>query len=151
MPATRGGQTETSPWRRAVMAAFCVFFGCTLASGQTASNPNILILPFGIWQLCETPGGAQTAGCSGFTAGSEQFLLMIKASRPETTRYLYTIVATMPDGSTRAVGGQLQRQDNNAGYTSATLYFGGVAVSFNTTVEEATISAVQTGTGTFQH
>jgi hypothetical protein len=50
----------------------------------------------------------------------------------------------------RAVSGQLKRKDNNAGYTSTTLYFGGIAVSFNTTVEEASISAIQTGTGTFQ-
>jgi hypothetical protein len=55
----------------------------------------------------------------------------------------------MPDGSTRALSGQLKRNDNSAGYTSTGLYFGGVAVSFNTTVEEAVISAVQTGTGTF--
>jgi hypothetical protein len=123
---------------------------CMLASGQTASNPNILIVPFGIWQVCESAWGAQTPACSGFTPGSEQFLLLIKASRPETTEYLYTVVATMLDGSTRAISGQLKRADNSASYTSTTLYFGGVAVSFNTTVEEATISAVQTGTGSFQ-
>jgi hypothetical protein len=75
---------------------------------------------------------------------------MLKASRPETTEYLYTIVATMQDGSTRAISGQLKRNDNAAGYTATNLFFGGVAVSFNTTVEEATISAVQTGTGSFQ-
>jgi len=123
---------------------------CVLALGQTASNPNILIVPFGIWQVCESAWGAQTPACSGFTPGNEQFLLLIKATRTETTEYLYTIVATMLDGSTRAVSGQLKRNDNNAGYTSTNLYFGGVVVSFNTTVEEAVISAVQTGTGTFQ-
>jgi hypothetical protein len=56
----------------------------------------------------------------------------------------------MLDGSTRAVSGQLKRKDNGAGYTSTNVYFGGVAVSFNTTVEEAVISAVQTGIGSFQ-
>jgi hypothetical protein len=123
---------------------------CVLAWGQTASNPNILIVPFGIWQVCESAWRAQMPACVGFTPGSEQFLLLIKASQPQTTEYLYTIVATMLDGSTRAISGQLKRNDNSAGYTSTNLYFGGVAVSFNTTVEEAVISAVQTGTGTFQ-
>jgi hypothetical protein len=103
-----------------------------------------------MWQVCESAWGAQNPGCVGFTPGSEQFLLLIKASQPQTTEYLYTIVATMLDGSTRAVSGQLKRNDNSAGFTSSNLYFGGVAVSFNTTVEEAVISAVQTGTGTFQ-
>jgi len=56
----------------------------------------------------------------------------------------------MLDGSTRAVSGQLKRKDNGAGYTSTNVYFGGVAVSFDTTVEEAVISAVQTGIGSFQ-
>jgi hypothetical protein len=103
-----------------------------------------------MWQVCESAWGAQTPACVGFTPGSEQFLLLIKASQPQTTAYLYTIVATMLDGSTRAVSGQLKRSDNSAGYTSTNLYFGGIAVSFNTTVEEAVISAVQMGTGTFQ-
>jgi hypothetical protein len=137
-------------WKRAIAVTFCVLLYSLLASGQVASNPNILIMPFGIWQVCESSWGAQTAACSGFAAGNEQFLLLIKATRPETTEYLYTIVATMLDGSTRAISGQLKRNDIGIGYTSTSIYFGGVAVSFNTTVEEATISATQSGTGTFQ-
>lgn len=142
--------TGARQWRRMIIVALCIILQCMLASGQTTSNPNILIVPFGIWQVCESSWGAQTPGCVGFTPGSEQFLLLIKASQPETTEYLYTIVATMLDGSTRAISGQLKRKDNNAGYSSTSLYFGGVAVSFNTTVEEVTISAIQTGTGSFQ-
>jgi hypothetical protein len=142
--------TGARQWRRTIIVALCIILQSMLASGQTASNPNILIVPFGIWQVCESSWGAQTPGCVGFTPGSEQFLLLIKASQLETTEYLYTIVATLPDGSTRAISGQLKRKDNNAGYSSTSLYFGGVAVSFNTTVEEVTISAIQTGTGTFQ-
>ncbi|HEX4426123.1 MAG TPA: hypothetical protein VH079_12050 [Terriglobales bacterium] len=122
---------------------------CGLVFGQTASNPNILIVPVGIWQVCESVWGAQTSVCNGFVAGSEQFLLLVKASRPETTDFLYQIVATMPDGSTRAVSGQLKRNDSHAGYSSTTLFFGGVALSFNTTIEEATIAATQSGTGSF--
>ena len=137
-------------WRRAFIVTFCILMQCVLAWGQTTSNPNILIVPFGMWQVCESTWGAQAPACVGFTPGSEQFLLLIKASQPQTTAYLYTIVATMLDGSTRAISGQLKRNDNGAGYTSTNLYFGGVAVSFNTTVEEAVISAVQTGNGTFQ-
>jgi hypothetical protein len=137
-------------WRRASFVAFCVLMQGVLAWGQSTSNPNILIVPFGIWQACESAWGSQTPVCVDFKPGSEQFLLLIKASQPETTEYLYTIVATMLDGSTRAISGQLKRKGNSAGYTSTNLYFGGVAVSFNTTVEEAVIPAVQTGTGTFQ-
>jgi hypothetical protein len=136
--------------RRAFIVTLCLVMQCVLAWGQTTSNPNILIVPFGIWQACESAWGAQSPACAGFTPGSEQFLLLLKPSRPETTQYLYTIVATMLDGSTRAVSGQLKRKDNGAGYTSTNVYFGGVAVSFNTTVEEAVISAVQTGIGSFQ-
>ncbi len=150
MSIASGDSTGTRQWGRAVIVALCIILLCIPAWGQAASNPNILVVPFGIWQVCESSWGARTPGCSGFTPGSEQFLLLIKAARPETTKYLYTIVATMLDGSTRAISGQLSRNDNNAGYTSASLYFGGIAVSFNTTVEEATISAIQTGTGSFQ-
>jgi hypothetical protein len=150
MPRVTRSHKLTRRWKRAIIVIFCVFLQCLTASGQTASNPNILIMPFGLWQVCESVWGAQMPACSGFTPGSEQFLLLIKASQPATTEYLYTIVATLPDGSTRAISGQLKRNDNGAGYTSTSLYFGGVAVSFNTTVEEATITATQTGTGTFQ-
>ena len=136
--------------RCAFIVVFCIIVSCLPAWGQTTSNPNILIVPFGVWQVCESAWGAQSPACVGFTPGSEQFLLLIKASQPQTTEFLYTIVATMLDGSTRAISGQLKRNANGAGYTSTNLYFGGVAVSFNTTVEEAVVSAVQTGTGTFQ-
>jgi len=137
-------------WLCAILVTSCTLLPCMPASAQTTSNPNILIVPYGIWQVCESSWGAQSPVCSGFTPGSEQFLLLIKANQPETTEYLYTIVATMQDGSTRAVSGQLKRHDNNAGFTSTNLFFGGVAISFNTTIEEAVVSAVQTGTGTFQ-
>jgi hypothetical protein len=150
MSISKNDPKNMRSWRRAIIVVCCVLLGQTLSLAQTTSNPNILIVPFGIWQVCESSWGGQTAMCSGFTPGSEQFMLLVKPSRPETTTYLYTIVATMQDGSTRAVSGQLKRQDNNAGFTSTTLYFGGVPVSFNTTVEEATVSAVQTQTGTFQ-
>ncbi len=133
----------------AALISCCVILQ-SMAPAQTASNPNILIMPFGSWQVCESFWGARTAACEGFVPGSEQFLLLVKASRPETTAYLYTIVATMEDGSTRAISGQLKRHDNNAGYTSTNLYFGGIAVSFNTTIEEVTVAATQTGTGVFQ-
>jgi len=137
-------------WRCAIVAASCLLLHCVLASAQTTSNPNVLIVPFGLWQVCESAWGSQSIGCDGFTPGSEQFLLLVKAGQPGTTEYLYTIVATMQDGSTRAVSGQLKRHDNNAGFTSTSLYFGGVAVSFNTTIEEAVVSGTQTATGTFQ-
>jgi hypothetical protein len=150
MSTANGNHAGKKPWWRAILVIFCVLVQSVLAQGQTTSNPNILIVPFGIWQVCESAWGAQTPACSGFTPGSEQFLLLIKACQPETTEYLYTIVATMQDGSTRAVSGQLKRHDNNAGFTSTNVYFGGVAVSFNTTIEEATIADVQSGTGTFQ-
>lgn len=148
--STTGNHERIRPWWRVFLVSVCILVQSGLAPGQTTSNPDILIVPFGIWQVCESAWGAQIPGCSSFTPGSEQFLLLIKASQPETTKYFYTIVATMLDGSTRAVNGQLKRNDNSAGYTSTSLYFGGVAVSFNTTVEEAVISAVQTGTGSFQ-
>ena len=150
MPTASKNYTGMRLRSRLAIVALCTLVPSLLASGQTASNPNILIVPFGVWQVCESSWGAQNPACNAFTPGSEQFLLLLKASRPETTEYLYTIVATMQDGSTRAISGQLKRNDNAAGYTSTNLFFGGVAVSFNTTVEEATISAVQTGTGSFQ-
>ena len=142
--------TKIRQCKWAIILVFCILSQCVVAAAQTASNSNLLIVPYGIWQVCESAWGAQSPLCSDFTPGSEQFLLLIKASRPDTTEYWYTIVATMRDGSTRAVSGQLKRNDNGAGYSSVTLYFGGVALSFNTTVEEAIVSTVQTGTGIFQ-
>jgi hypothetical protein len=150
MSTVTGSFKATRSWGRAIIVVFCIIVQCVLASAQTTSNSNILIMPFGVWQICESAWGARTAECASFTPGSEQFLLMIKASQPETTEYLYTIVATMQDGSTRAVSGQLKRKDNSAGYSSTNVFFGGVAVSFNTTVEEATIAATQTGVGSFR-
>jgi hypothetical protein len=44
----------------------------------------------------------------------------------------------------------MARAENGAGYTSTSLYFGGIPLSFNTTIEEADITSTQTGTGTFQ-
>src|ERR1700685_2083318 len=121
MSTANGNHAGKKPLWRAILAIFCVLVQSVLAQGQTTSNPDILIVPFGIWQVCESAWGAQAPGCSGFTPGSEQFLLLIKASRPETTEYLYTVVATMLDGSTRAISGQLKRADNSAGYTSTTV------------------------------
>jgi hypothetical protein len=134
---------------RIICFSFALFL-CTLASAQTASNPNILILPYGNWQVCESSWGGQLPICNGFTPGSEQFLLMIKANNAQTTKYLFTVVATMQDGSTRVVNGQVTRADNGAGYTSNSLFFGGIPLSFNTTIEEVAVASVQTGTGTFQ-
>lgn len=150
MSLTPGNRTATQFFGRAILLAFCVLLPCVLASGQTTSNPNVLIFPYGVWQMCESGWGAKTPACDGFAPGSEQFLLLIKASQPQATEYLYTIVATMQDGSTRAVSGQLKRKDNNAGFTSTILYFGGVAISFNSTIEEASVLAVQSETATFQ-
>jgi hypothetical protein len=120
------------------------------AAGQVASNPNVLVLPYGPWQLCEGSAGAELLMCSGFTPGNEQFVLMIKATSVQTNKYNFTVLATMKDGTTRVVGGQVTRQDNGASYTVTSLYFGGVPVSFNTTVEETMVTATQTSAGTFQ-
>ncbi len=143
-------QTGLRQGTKAAILACCLLLQGVLASAQTASNPNILIVPFGVWQMCESSWGAQSLSCKDFTPGSEQFLLLVKATKPETTDFLYSIVATMPDGTTRAISGRLKRHDNNAGFTSTSIFFGGVAISFNSTIEEATVSETQTGTGTFQ-
>ena len=126
-----------SKW--AITLAFCILSQCVVATAQTASNPNILIVPYGIWQVCESAWGAQSPLCSDFTPGSEQFLLLVKASRPDTTEYLYTIVATMQDGSTRAVSGQLKRNDNGAGYSQLTLFRRSCNIVQHCTVEEAIV------------
>lgn len=135
--------------RRIVCLSFALFLPA-LAPAQTASNPNILILPYGIWQTCESSWGRSLSMCNGFVPGSEQFLLMTKANSPQTTTFLFTVVATMQDGSVKVVTGQMARAENGAGYTSTSLYFGGIPLSFNTTIEEADITSTQTGTGTFQ-
>jgi hypothetical protein len=121
-----------------------------LAAAQTASNPNIVILPYGIWQMCESSWGSQLAACNGFIPGSEQFLLMMRASSPLTTKFLFTVVATMRDGSVRVASGQVTRAENGAGYTSNSLYFGGIPLSFSSMIDEVVITSVQTGYGTFQ-
>ncbi len=56
----------------------------------------------------------------------------------------------MPDGSVRVVSGQVARAEKGAAYTSTSLYFGGIPLSFSTTIEEAVITSIQTGIGTFQ-
>ena len=136
--------------RQIICLSFALFLPAASVPAQTASNPNIVILPYGIWQMCESPWGSQLAMCHGFVSGSEQFVLMIKANDPQTAEYLFTVVATMQDGSVRVFSGQVARAEKGSGYTSASLYFGGIPLSFNTTIEEAVVTSTQTGTGTFQ-
>jgi hypothetical protein len=136
--------------KRTLIACSFLFVLSSLMSAQVASNPNLIILPYGSWQLCESASGSQLPICNGFTAGNEQFVLLIRASNAQTTKYLITVVATMQDGSSRVFSCKAPREENGYGYTPVTLYFGGVGVAFATTVEEVIGAAVQTGSGTFQ-
>jgi len=106
------------------------------ASAQTASTPNILMLPNGN-PACESAQGAQLPACGAFVPGAEPFVLLIKATHANTTAYSYTMIATLPDGSTRVISGQVGRSDDGAGYTSTSVALGFEPVSVDTTVVEA--------------
>jgi hypothetical protein len=74
---------------------------------------------------------------ASFVPGSAPFFLLIKATGTQTTNYTFTVVATMEDGSTKVVTGQVGRSDDNAGYTAASVNLGCDPVSVSTTVMEA--------------
>ena len=119
-----------------ILVSFALLIA-SVASAQTTVAANVMMLPTGTAQTCETPAGAQTPGCSSFVPGSEPFLLLIKATNNQTTNYTYTVVATLQDGTTRILTGQVGRSDDNAGYTAASVTLGCEPVSVDTTIQEA--------------
>jgi hypothetical protein len=119
-----------------ILVSFTLFIA-SIASAQTSATPNIVMAPTGAAQTCETPAGAQIAECYNFVPGNAPFVLLIKATNNQTTNYSYTVVATMGDGSTKVVTGQVGRSDDNSGYTAASVNLGCDAVSVSTTVNEA--------------
>jgi hypothetical protein len=121
---------------RIILFSFALILSAA-AFAQTTSTSNILMLPNGTSQACESATGAQLPACNGFVPGAEPFLLLIKAGNTHTTNYRYTVIATMEDGSTRVVSGQIQRADDGSGYTSASVNLGCIAVTVDTTIEEA--------------
>jgi hypothetical protein len=111
-----------------------------MAAAQTASLPNILMLPSGSEQVCETAQGAQLPACNGFLPASGPFNLLIKPTNSSTTAYRYTILATMPDGSTRVFTGNIARADDEAGYTSTSMTLDCDPVSVDVNVAESSKS-----------
>jgi hypothetical protein len=123
---------------RVILLSFAIIlFLSAAASAQTTSTSNILMLPNGTSQACESAAGAQLPACNSFVPGAEPFLLLIKAGNTHTTNYRYTVIATLEDGSTRIVSGQIQRSDDGAGYTSTSVDLGCIAVTVDATIEEA--------------
>ena len=105
------------------------------ASAQT-STPNVLMLPNSN-PACEGTQGAELPACAAFLPGAEPFVLLIKATSANTVAYKYTLIATLPDGTTRVIQGQVGRADDGSGYTSTSVALGFEAVSVDTTVVEA--------------
>ena len=120
-----------------ILVSFALLLA-SLASAQTTSN--VMMLPTGTAQTCETAAGAQTPDCSSFVPGSEPFLLLIKATNNQTTQYKWTVIATLQDGTTRVISGQVGRSDDGAGYTAASVSLGCDPVSVDTTVQEAAVN-----------
>ena len=114
-----------------------------MAAAQTASLPNILMLPSGSAPVCETAQGAQLPACNGFLPANGPFNLLIKPTNSSTTAYRYTILATMPDGSTRVFTGNIARADDPAGYTSTSMTLDCDPVSVDVNVAES-VALVQT-------
>ena len=105
------------------------------ASAQT-STASVLMLPSSN-PACESAQGTQLPACAAFVPGAEPFVLLIKATNANTTTYRYTLIATLQDGSTRVVSGQVGRADDGSGYTSTSVSLGCDPVSVDTTVQEA--------------
>jgi hypothetical protein len=108
-----------------------VSFALVLSAAASAQTSNVLMLP-NADQTCET-----TQTCAAYMPGSEPFVLLIKATSSNTTAYSYTLVATLEDGSTRVIAGQVGRSDDGAGYTATPVSLGCDPVSVDTTVIEA--------------
>ncbi len=128
--------------RRVVFLISLALILSAAAFAQTTSTANILMLPNGSPQTCETPEGAQTQACNGFVPGNAPFVLSIKAVNANTTTYRYIVVATMPDGTTRVVSGQIGRADDVSGYTSTSVTLGCDPVAVDTTVVEAAAGGI---------
>jgi|SRR6185312_17477886 len=99
------------------------------------SNPNALLVPYGIWQLCESPTPVQ-AFCSNFKAGQEQYLLLLKATMNNTEVYHYKVSGTRADGLVIQVEGVVLRADNTTGVTSVPVSLGAPIADAQVTVEE---------------
>jgi hypothetical protein len=120
-----------------IVLIFCALLIASAAFADTTSVPDVLMLANGSAQTCETVSGAQLPACNSFLPGNEPFLLLIKATKTQTTKYIFTIMATMQDGTTRIVTGQVGRSDDEAGYTATSIDLGCEPVSVHTTIEEA--------------
>lgn len=127
--------TLTAKIRIALFSLAIIF--CATASAQTSSNPDILYVPSVNALICEAYSAVGLPVCDVFVTGSEQIVILIKATSSQTHKYNYTVTATMQDGTTRTVTGQINRADDLAGYTATPLALGGVAVSLQTTVQES--------------
>jgi hypothetical protein len=112
---------------RVVLLSFALFIA-SLASAQTNTTPNLIMAP---------TATADVSDAGTFVPGNAPFFLLIKATNNQTTNYSFTVVATMEDGSTKVVTGQISRSDNNAGYTPAAVDLGCDPVTVSATVNEA--------------
>ncbi len=74
---------------------------------------------------------------TAFVPGNAPFVLSIKAVNANTATYTFFVVASMPDGSTRVVSGQIGRADDVSGYTSTSVTLDCDPVAVDTTVVEA--------------
>ena len=109
-----------------------IFFALILASVASAqTTQNIVMLPAGAAHPCET------TACDTFVPNAEPFVLLMKATNNQTTKYTYTVIATLQDGTTRVITGQANRSDDNAGYTPTSVTLGCDPVSVDATVQEA--------------
>jgi hypothetical protein len=119
-----------------ILTVFSFALIVSVASAQTSTTPNVLMLP-NTNPACESSQGAQLPACAAFLPGAEPFVLLIKATSVNTTAYSYTMIATLPDGSTRVISGQVGRADDGSGYTATSVSLGCDPVSVDTTVVEA--------------
>jgi hypothetical protein len=108
-----------------------ISFALILSAAASAQTADVLMLP-NADQTCET-----TQACAAYMPGSEPFVLLIKATKSNTTAYSYTVIATLEDGSKRVISGQVRRSDDGAGYTATPVSLGCDPVSVDTTVVEA--------------
>jgi hypothetical protein len=115
-------------WIAKVVLLSIALFIVSFASAQTTATPTLIMAPTATVDVNE-------AGT--FVPGSAPFYLLIKATSNQTTAYNYTVIATLEDGSTKVITGQISRSDNNTGYTAASVSLGCDPVSVSTTVNEA--------------
>lgn len=117
--------------------AIIAFLFASALAAQNGASPAMYTL--GPWPICESTAAPYAGAlCAGFTPGHELYLLEIpQPSQSQTVAFRYTVTATLiATGEIVVRSGVVERAENGASQTTATLDFGGPVSRWSIRVDD---------------